>query len=107
MVQRNALSSVRHSGRPALAIAQRSLTLRSWLGIACLPEFAARDALAMGSLRRVLEEHTEVRLTTFRILWPSGKYPSPKLRAFIDFLAEASSAAHGHQRTSPDEYDVL
>lgn len=58
------------------------------LGIACLPEFAARDGLAKGSLRRVLEEHTEVRLTTFRILWPSGKYPSPKLRAFIDFLAE-------------------
>ncbi|MCU4121618.1 LysR family transcriptional regulator [Variovorax sp. N23] len=58
------------------------------LGIACLPEFAARDGLAKGSLRRVLEEHTEVRLTTFRILWPSGRFPSPKLRAFIDFLAE-------------------
>jgi DNA-binding transcriptional LysR family regulator len=58
------------------------------LGITCLPEFAVRDGLAKGRLRRVLEKHTEVKLTTFRVLWPSGRFASPKLRAFIDFLAE-------------------
>lgn len=58
------------------------------LGIACLPEFAAREGLAQGRLQQVLKDHTEVRLATFRILWPSGRYPSPKLRAFVDFLAE-------------------
>ncbi|WP_159912771.1 LysR family transcriptional regulator [Pantoea sp. 18069] len=58
------------------------------LGITCLPEFAAREGLAQGRLRRVLAEHTEPRFATFRMLWPSGRYPSPKLRVFIDFLAE-------------------
>ena len=58
------------------------------LGIACLPEFAAREGLASGSLVPVLEDHIEPTTTSFRMLWPSGRHPSPKLRAFIDFLSE-------------------
>lgn len=57
------------------------------LGIACLPDFAIRAALADGSLRTVLDCYVE-RSGTFRVLWPSGRQASPKIRAFIDFLGE-------------------
>lgn len=58
------------------------------LGIACLPEFCVRDALAAGRLEIVLSAFTELRQTTFRIFWPSSRHPSPKVRALVDFLAE-------------------
>lgn len=57
------------------------------LGIACLPEFFVHDALADGTLRTVLDEHVESR-TPFYVLWPSGRHPTPKLRAFVDYMAE-------------------
>lgn len=57
------------------------------LGIACLPEFAAREGLAAGRLRAVLPAFTEVRQATFFLYWPSGRNPSPKVRALVDFLA--------------------
>ena len=58
---------------------------RAGLGIACLPDFAVRQALAAGTLRRVLARHTR-HSAAFRILWPSSKHLSPKLRVFIDYL---------------------
>lgn len=58
------------------------------LGIACLPEFCVREALAGGRLEVVLTEFTEPRKTTFRIIWPSSRHPSPKVRALVDFLAK-------------------
>jgi hypothetical protein len=33
------------------------------------------------------EEYT-IEQNTFRLLWPSGKHITPKLRAFIDFVVE-------------------
>jgi DNA-binding transcriptional LysR family regulator len=65
----------------------------SGLGIACLPEFSIRDALAMGRLEVVLSEYTEVRRVTFRILWPASRHPSPKVRALVDFLVERLQVA--------------
>ena len=56
------------------------------LGIACLPEFAVRAELAAGTLRTVLDEYVE-RTITFHLLWPSGRHLTPRLRAFIDFMA--------------------
>ncbi|MGU7781641.1 LysR family transcriptional regulator [Burkholderia sp. PU8-34] len=56
------------------------------LGIACLPEFFVRDALDSGTLRAVLDEHVASR-TPFYVLWPSGRHPTPKLRAFVDHVA--------------------
>ncbi|WP_264601268.1 LysR family transcriptional regulator [Rhodobium gokarnense] len=56
------------------------------LGIACLPDFAVRDQLADGTLTSALDDaiqHTGV----FRILWPSSRHLSPKLRVFVDFMA--------------------
>ena len=56
------------------------------LGIAYLPDFAVRAPLASGTLVSVLDEYVDAG-GTFRILWPASRHPSPKLRAFIDFLA--------------------
>lgn len=56
------------------------------LGIACLPEFAVRAELAAGTLRTVLDDYVD-RTITFRLLWPSGRHLTPRLRAFIDFMA--------------------
>lgn len=57
------------------------------LGIACLPDFAIREQLEAGSLITVLEEHTR-HAGVFRMLWPASRYPSPKLRVFVDFMAQ-------------------
>ncbi|WDD93617.1 LysR family transcriptional regulator [Burkholderia sp. FERM BP-3421] len=54
-------------------------------GIACLPDFAVRGALAAGELQVVLDAYTQ-NAGVFRVLWPSGKHPTPKLRAFVEFL---------------------
>lgn len=62
------------------------------LGIACLPDFAIRRRLEEGRLVAVLDGHLEHE-GTFRILWPSSRYLSPKLRVFVDFMAQNLFAA--------------
>ncbi len=57
------------------------------LGIACLPDFMVRPSLATGQLQLVLDQHI-AHQGTFRLLWPSSKFLSPKIRVFIDFMAE-------------------
>lgn len=54
------------------------------IGIAYLPDFAIREWLERGKLVKVLEDCSESGV--YRLMWPSGKYPSLKLRVFIDFL---------------------
>jgi len=54
------------------------------IGIAYLPDFAIREWLDDGRLVQVLDDCSEAGV--FRILWPSGRHLTPKLRAFIDFL---------------------
>ncbi|OIN50592.1 LysR family transcriptional regulator [Pseudomonas azotoformans] len=56
------------------------------IGIAYLPDFAIREALDSGQLLQVLPDCTEHG--SFRMMWPSSRHPSPKLRVFIDFLKE-------------------
>jgi len=60
---------------------------REGLGIACLPDFMVREAIAKGDLVTVLREYIEHQ-GTFRMLWPSSKHLAPKLRVFIDFMVE-------------------
>lgn len=55
-------------------------------GIACLPPFAVRNALADGCLVSLLEEHIE-GTDQFSVLWPASRQVTAKLRAFIDFMA--------------------
>jgi DNA-binding transcriptional LysR family regulator len=57
------------------------------LGIACLPDFAIHRQLADGSLVALLDDCIEHE-GAFRMLWPSSRHLSPKLRVFIDFMAQ-------------------
>lgn len=64
-------------------------------GIAYLPEFMVADALESGRLQAVLPQQVEETLT-FWMLWPTSRYGSPRLRAFIDYLA-----GHLHPAVEP------
>ena len=64
---------------------------RRGLGIACMPDFLVRDALANGELSSVLDEEVDAR-GRYRALWPSSRHLSPKVRVFVDHLGETLSA---------------
>jgi DNA-binding transcriptional LysR family regulator len=55
-------------------------------GIAFLPTFIIEDDLKDGRLRIILEEYMD-QTVTFSMLWPTSRHASPKLRAFIDYVA--------------------
>src|SRR6266446_175018 len=57
------------------------------VGITCVPDFAVRRQVADGSLAIVLGEHID-HSGIFRALWPTSRYLAPKVRVFVDFLAE-------------------
>jgi DNA-binding transcriptional LysR family regulator len=57
------------------------------IGIACVPDFAVRRQIAEGSLVRILDGYLE-HSGIFRAVWPSSHHVSPKLRAFVDYMAE-------------------
>jgi len=59
----------------------------SGVGIACVPNFCARQKIINGSLVSVLNEYV-ARTEVVRAIWPSSRYQSPKLTVFIDFLAK-------------------
>lgn len=86
-VETMARASVSSTIEPLVYMAEHGL------GLACLPDFAVRDRLATGALVSVLDD--AVRHTgTFRILWPSSRHLSPKLRVFVDFMAENLLSGH-------------
>jgi len=58
------------------------------VGIACVPDFCIRRQIRNGSLISVLREHVEHTDHAIRAMWPSSRNLSPRLRVFIDFLAE-------------------
>jgi len=56
-------------------------------GIAFLPPFAVDDQIAAGSLMCFMEDY--IRETgEFAALWPASRQLSPRIRAFVNFLAE-------------------
>lgn len=57
------------------------------LGIACLPDFSIREALADGRLQPLLTSYV-AQTGVFHVLWPSGRQVPPKIRALVDFLSE-------------------
>ena len=57
------------------------------LGIAMLPSFIVGEAIAAGRLVEVLPNRAP-DLVGVHALYPVGGFPPPKLRAFVDFLAE-------------------
>jgi DNA-binding transcriptional LysR family regulator len=56
------------------------------MGIAYLPDFAIGRQLREGVLVPVLDDYSD-RSGPLRVLWPSSRHLSPKLRVFVDFLA--------------------
>lgn len=65
---------------PLIYLAERAF------GITCLPPFAVASELAQGSLVSLLEDHL-AEAGTFRVLWPTNRYLSPKVRVFVDYMA--------------------
>lgn len=57
------------------------------IGIACLPDFVVARRVEDGTLVQILSDHT-ANAGTFRLLWPSARYASPKLTAFTEFMAK-------------------
>jgi DNA-binding transcriptional LysR family regulator len=66
----------------------------SGLGIACVPDFAVKQLVEEGSLVVVLQKYMD-QGGTFRAVWPSSPYLSPKLRVFVDYLAAHLLPASG------------
>lgn len=58
---------------------------RAGMGIACVPNWVARDALAAGELVWLLP-HARARGVPLHLVWPDTRHPSAKLRAAIDAL---------------------
>ena len=57
------------------------------IGLACVPNFAVRRQVAEGSLVKILDDYIE-HIGAFSAVWPSSQHCSPKLRAFVDYMAE-------------------
>lgn len=55
------------------------------LGIACLPRWSVRDALAAKQLHRVLPDW-EPEGTSIHAVYPGGRNPSERVRRFLNFL---------------------
>jgi len=56
-------------------------------GIGSFPEFLVQDALASGTLVPILEGHIE-QTGIVTMLWPASRYRVPKVRAFVDCIAQ-------------------
>lgn len=61
-------------------------------GIVLLPEFYIGEELRSGALKPILTEFTPIELAIYA-LYPERRNLTPKVRAFVDFLAEAFSPA--------------
>ena len=66
------------------------------LGVACMPDFLAAEALKSGELKLALADAGLIG--EFSLVWPGARQTPPKLRAFIDFAAENVLPARGQRR---------
>lgn len=73
-------------GISASAVGKSIARLENRLGIACLPDFAVRQALEQQRLQHVLGDQCR-HSGSLKILWPSSKHLTPRLRAFIDIMS--------------------
>ncbi|MCQ1569539.1 LysR family transcriptional regulator [Neorhizobium galegae] len=74
------VTTVASTLEPLIYLAERSF------GITCLPPFAVASELAEGKLVSLLEEYM-AETGAFRVLWPTNRYLSLKVRAFVDYMA--------------------
>jgi DNA-binding transcriptional LysR family regulator len=74
-------------GPPAMTCTNMEAVLAATvagLGLACMPDFLAADALKTGELILLLSDASSAG--EFWLVWPGGRGSSPKLRAFINFV---------------------
>ncbi|PMS20840.1 LysR family transcriptional regulator [Trinickia dabaoshanensis] len=69
------------------------------LGLAYLPDFLVRQAIAQGHLQTALDASTTLE-GVLRALWPANRHVPPRLRVFVDFLAERLGGTAGAARAS-------
>jgi DNA-binding transcriptional LysR family regulator len=82
------LRSVRLQGRMRVNNGDTILaSVRNGLGIAMLPTFMVSQDLLSGRLVTVLDAF-EATDSAVHAVWPHHRHLSPKVRAFVDFLAE-------------------
>ena len=62
------------------------------LGIACLPLSVLRRQLDSDSLVVILEKFTS-HSWTLRLMWPTARHPSSRLRTFVEFMSTAMQQA--------------
>lgn len=74
-------ATIANALEPQLAFARQGTAL------ACLPDFTVQNDLDNGKLVTVLGQYLGDS-TTFRLLWPSSRHLSPKVRVFVDFLSQ-------------------
>ena len=80
------------AGRLAFSNASACLcAAEAGLGIACMPDFAAREAVAAGRVLRLLADWTvDTRYQgTAYLLFAASRHTPPKVRALIDHLVAA------------------
>lgn len=65
---------------PLIALAEAGL------GIACVPEICVGRQLEEGRLVALLDGYVQ-GATTLRLLWPSSRHRSHKVKAFVDFMS--------------------
>lgn len=75
------VSGVASTLEPLISLAEQGV------GLICVPDFTVRRQIAAGTLAAVLDPFIEHQ-GAFRILWPSGRNPSPKVKTFVDFMCE-------------------
>ncbi|QIB36046.1 LysR family transcriptional regulator [Ancylobacter pratisalsi] len=75
------VSSVASTLEPQLCLAEEGF------GLACLPLFTVRRQLERGTLVSVLDAYI-ADVGAFHILWPASRHTSPKIAAFVAFMAK-------------------
>ena len=75
------VTAVASTLEPLITLAEQGV------GLICVPDFTVRRQLNAGTLRIVLEPYLD-NVGTFRILWPSGRNVSPKIKAFVEFMGQ-------------------
>ena len=66
------------------------------LGIACVPDFTVREALASGTLCTFLEPEVSQEIVWWAV-WPASPHTSPKLSVFVDFLSQRLQNTSDHR----------
>ena len=88
-------AAIANTIEPLLQMAEQGL------GIACLPDLLVGTQLEAGTLVTVLDDHVD-HDGMFRLLWPSSRHLSPKLRAFVDYVGANFPTSPPERRWSRD-----